>query len=351
MPVAQTAGAKALRRLQIGAELTTDPGVAVAATTRLRMSGTIEDQRTIVFPAEDIGVLSGVNRSYAAGYLGAITIEGEATFEQLGYIFQAGIEQTTSTTDTGTGTGYIYTYHLPILTPNSIQTYTIESGDNIQVEEMPYSFVKDFTLSGNAGEAWMVSANFVGREVNVSTDGGTSTTDVSGMPITSVEECIFSMTKLYIADDTDTTFSSTDLTTGLVSNTLLSAELKVTTGFQEVLTADGTMYFGFVKQVMPEIMLNITFEHNGSSIAEKVKWRANTGRSVRLTCYGSALAAAGRHTYKTLEIELTGAWEKFEKIDEQNGNDIVKGTMRCRYSVGAAKFGQFLIVNNLAALP
>lgn len=329
---------KALRRIQLGLESTGTPGTAVAATTVLRMTGTIEDQREVVFPAEEIGLLSGTDRQYTAKYLAAITTEGELTFEQAGYILGAGVQDSTATTDTGSG--YVYTYSLPTTAQRVPFTYTIEGGDDQEAEEMEYSFVKEFTLSGNAGEAWMVSANWAGRQVSTSTF--TPSTDA---PVPTVEEVLFSKTKLYI-DETSDTIGTTQK-----SNTLLAAELKVTTGFQEVPTANGELYFSFVKQVAPEVVLTITFEHDGVAAAEKAKWRAGTARLIRLQALGSALTSSGTYSNKTFRVDLAGKWEKFDKIDEQDGNDIIKATFRGRYNSTSALFGSFVVVNELSALP
>ena len=332
------AGVKALRRIQIGKESTGTPGTAVAATTVLRLSGTLEDQREIVFPPEDVGLLSGTDRQYIPKLAAAITTEGEATFEQVPYFYEAGVDNIAPTTDTGSG--YIYTYTLATTAQKAPRTYTIEGGDDNEAEEMEYSFVKEFTLSGNAGEAWMVSANWQGRQVSTSTF--TPSTDAA---IPTVEDMLFSKTILYIDESSDT------VGTTAKSNTLLSAELKVVTGFQEVYDAQGNLYFGFVKQVPPEVTLNITFEHDATSAAEKAKWRAGTARLLQLKTTGAALSSSGAYSTKTHIINLAGKWEKFEKIDEQDGNDIIKATFRARYNSTAALFGSIVVVNELSALP
>jgi len=185
------AGVKALRRIQLGIESTGTPGTAVAATTVLRMVGTLEDVREVQFPPEDVGLLSGTDRAYTQKLGAAITTEGVLTFEQSGYIFGAGVQDSTATTDTGSG--YIYTYTLATSAQNAPFTYTIEGGDDQAAEEAEYCFVKDLTLSGNAGEAWNVSANWFGRQVSTSTF--TPSTDAT---IPTVEDVLFSKTKLYI---------------------------------------------------------------------------------------------------------------------------------------------------------
>ena len=105
-------GIKALRKLLIGREASTDPGVEVDATTFLRMTGTMADTRERMFPEEDIGLLSGLDRSYVAKLGSELQIEGAATFEQLPYILEMGV-QTVSPAQDGAGSGYIYAYAFP----------------------------------------------------------------------------------------------------------------------------------------------------------------------------------------------------------------------------------------------
>lgn len=332
------AGVKALRKIQLGAE-TTAAGTAIAATTIWRGMGTIEDQREHVFVDEDIGYLSGVDRSYQPKLLAALSMGSTpATFEQLPHLFEAGI-RTDSPSQDGTGSGYIYQYTLPTTSANTIQTYTLEGGDNQEVEEMEYGFVESCTLEGSGGEALMMSAEWRGRQVTVSAFTG-------AISLPSVEEILFSKGKLYI-DDVDGTIGDTQK-----SNTLLNASLSITTGWVPVWTADGALYFTFAKQVMPEVVLNLTFEHDGTAAAEKVNWRAETPRLIRLLFEGSALSTAGTdYTYKTLIIDLAGKWESFDAIGDQDGNDIVSGTFRARYNSTAALFADIIVVNELSSLP
>jgi hypothetical protein len=328
-------GVKSLRRIQLGKETT--PGTSVAATTLWRGIGTIEDTLEVVHPEEDVGILGGTDRSYIPAVSGELEMEDtEATFEQLPYILEAGIDSQTPAQD-GAGTLYIYTYTVPTTTQGDWRTYTIEGGDDQQEEEMAYCFVKEFTLSGKAGEALMVSATWEGRQVAPSTFTGS-------LALPTVEEILFSKGKLFI--DGAATFPAT--TQRLL--TFLEMELKATTGLTSFKTGEGELYFSGVKRVMPEFVLDVTFEHDSTSVAEKAAWRAGTTRSVRLDFTGSA-GTGTTYSNKKLLIDMLGKWEKFEKIGENDGNDIVKGTLRCRYNGTAASAGRFIITNLLTALP
>jgi hypothetical protein len=329
---------KALRKLQLGREVTA--GTAVAATAIWRGMGAIEDQRETVFVAEDIGYLSGVDRTYVPKLLGALALDSvPATYEQLPHLLEMAIKAIGTGAADGTGSDKIYDYVLPTTAANTIKTYTIEGGDDQEVEEMEYSHAQDLSLDGKGGEALMMSATLRGRQVAVSAFTGS-------LAAPTVEEILFSKGKLYI-DTVASTFGST-----IKSNTLLDMGLKITTGWIPVWAADGQLYFSFVKSVGPEVVLSLTFEHDSIGAAEKAKWRAQTPSLIQLKFVGNAVQTAGTtYTTKTLIINLAGKWEKFSSLGEQDGNDTIQGTFRARYNATAAAFGNIVVVNELTAVP
>lgn len=331
-------GIRALRYIQMGVETTS--GTAVAATSRWRGKGTIEDRLEQKFVEEDIAYVSGVDRAYIPKQLAAISFdETEATFEQVPYIGSSGVKALDTGVQDGTGTDYIYAYTFPTTAVNTVKTRTIEGGDDQQEEEMEYSFVEAFKLTGKAEEALMMQADWLGRQVAPSTK-------TAALALPTVEDILFQKGKLYI-DAVSGTLGGTQK-----SNTFLGMELSVKTGWIPVFTGDGNLYFSFAKSTMPEIMLDITFEHDASSVSEKASWRAGTSRQIRIKFEGNTVATPGTtYSKKTLLIDLAGKWEKFDKLDEQNGNDIVKGSFRARYNATAALFANMTVVNELSALP
>lgn len=331
---------KPTRKIQIGQETTA--GTAVAATTIWRGTGSLEDTRQIVFPDEYSGYFPGVTRSYCPKYGAAIKLAGEATYEQLPYIFTSGVKAVTTGVADGGGTGKVYTYPFSTTSPNTFTTFTIEGGDGYEAEEAEYCFVQSFTLSGKAGESLMIDADLIGRQI-------LSTTYTAGLTLPTVEEILFNSGAIYI-----------DLVGGTIGGTLKSYTMYEfsmnvkRTGAIPTWTASGSagaMVFGSSKLAGPiDATLDVIFEHDATPIAEKAWYRGRYPRKIRLKFLGSALATAATYTNKTLQIDLSGIWEKFDKLDEIDGNDVVKGTMRIRYDTTAALGCQTIIVNNLATL-
>src|SRR5512146_1129189 len=155
-------GVKALRKLQFGRETTS--GTVAAATTIWRGEGVIEDTLLVVYPAEDIGYLSGVDRTYVPLKGAKLSLNSTpATFEQVCHILEMGLKTATPVQD-GAGSGYVRTYTAPTTAQNVIKSYTIEGGDDITAgqERMEYCFVTDFELAFKAGEALMLTASIEG---------------------------------------------------------------------------------------------------------------------------------------------------------------------------------------------
>lgn len=331
------AGIKPLRKIQIGKETT--PGTAVAATALWRGTGVLDDQREVTFVEEDVGYISGLDRTHVAKLLAAIQMDSTpATFEQLPYLFNAGIKGVAGSQD-GAGTDYIYTYALPTTSKNTIYNYTIEGGDDQQAEEIEHAFVEELSLTGKPGEALMMSANWLGRQASLASFTGS-------IAVPTVEDILFSMGKLWI-DAIGGTIGTT-----LVSNTFLGMDLKLKTGWVPVFGADGALYFSFAKLVEPELTIQLTFEHDSVGVARKADWRAQTARLFRVQFEGNTVGTPGTtYSKKTLRLDFASKIEKVDPLGDIDGNDVYTVNLRPRYNSTAAQFATFLVVNELSALP
>jgi len=220
-----------------------------------------------------------------------------------------------------------------------VQTYTIEGGDNNRYDEMEYSYVESFNLSGSSGEAVMVSAVWQGRQVQTC-----AVTTAATIP--TVEEVLFQKGKLYI-DVIGGTLGTTQKT-----NTWREFSLDVTTGWMNVPTGDGNTYFSFIKNSGPEITLDVVFEYDTTATAEIDFWRAGTARLIQLKFEGSALDTAGStYTCHTLIVNLAGKWESFSGLEDTDGNDTVTGTFRAGYDATAASYASIIIAQDQTVLP
>lgn len=331
-------GVKDFRKLQFGWE--TVAGTAVAATKVWRGMGTPEDQREVKFPEENVGLIADQDRAYVPFVLAGLELDAaEATYEQLIFLGNMAIKSITTGATDGSGTDKIYDFAAHYgATPNTIKTATIEGGDDQQAEEMEYCFVDKFKLEGKPKEAWKMSATILGRQLAPSTFTG-------ALALNAVEDILFAGTKLYI-DAIGGTFGTT-----LISSTLMGFSFEYKSGIVPVFAGDGQLYFSFHKFVKPEVKLDITFEHNASAVAEKAAWRALTSRLFEVKAEGSACATGGTlYQKKTVKLDICGKYTKFEKIDEIDGNDVIKASIKGLYNSTAAKFFNLVVVNEVSTL-
>lgn len=334
-----TSGIKSLRRIQLGREGT--PGTAVAATTKWRgMAIMPSDDQVKQMIEENIGFSSKTTRQITPKKFASLVFPATpATFQQIQHIMEAGIK-TVSPTQDGAGTGYHNTYPLPSGDANSTKTYTIEGGDNKITEEMEYAFVTEFELSGKINEPWMLTSTWHGRQTTVSSFTG-------ALSAPTISEMLFNKSKLYI-DDVGGTLGSTQIV-----NTWIGAKLKVITGLKAQFTGDGNLYFSFMDFVGARATLELDLLHNATTAAERVKYKSDTARQIRMLIEGNNLGTAGTtYSKETFRIDGAGLFTSFgPPNDENEGANVSKAVFEMAYDATAALFNNYLLVNELSSVP
>lgn len=321
-------GAFSANTIQLGREATAGTGVVATAKWRGPASD-IEDARVIYHPGkeESVGILAPTSRTYVGQHAALLSIpDTELTFEQAAHVFEAGIQTATA----GSAPNYARSYSYPVnATAKAIKTYTIETGNAIAGDayRMVYGFVEGFTLSGRVGEAWKIASNWRGR-----TKAANALTAALAIP--TVEEALFSKTKLYI--DAEAGSIGTTQKTGV----LLEASVQVTTGIVPVFSADGDLHFYQHKNIPPQITYSLTMEiEDGTAVAtERTAHQAQTVRLIRLLCDGSAAT-------KKLTIDIAGKHTSFGSYQNSSGNTTVQVSGEAKYSSVAALYFAIELIN------
>ncbi len=324
-------GTFSANQMQFGRETTAGTGVPATDIWR-GVAIDIEDASEIVSVEEQVGLLVPTDRSYIGKLAAKLAIpETELTFEQFPHVLEAGVKTVTPTGPTP----YVYTY-VPSLTttPNTLKPYTWETGNTVAGDgnEMAYSLVESFTLSGKQGEAWKVSSNWFGRQKVVAAMTGALVLDP-------VEVALFSKTKLYI-DAVGGTIGTTQKT-----GTLLEASIEVTTGAVPVFSGDGNLYFASHKIVLPKFEFTITMEleSGGQVAAQRAAKAAGTIQLFRLECPGSSAD-------RKLVVDFAGRYTTVGSYSNSDGNTTVQLSGEATYSSTAALFYSFVVTNLLATL-
>ena len=344
-----TQGVTSLEKTLIGVEASAG-GSTDTPTTHWRGMGKIKDRRETVFPPERVGKIGGTTRSYVPKTGGEVTLEADATYEQLCYIKNAAIYGTTSTTDAGSA--QVRTWNVQFNSTDPISTtdlYTlvVENGDNEEMERARFGFVREYTETGKQGEGLQVSATLPSQAP--STDTGF--TSVGDTDLNNPAQTILcSKVALSIDPSTDSAGSTAK------TETYLEHTFKHTTGWVELPARDGRTDFSSIKHIDDEMMLDITFEHNGVASAEKAAWRAQTERLIQLKFTGDAMSttdAGATYNSYTYIMNLWGKWMTFgaEGLEEQDGDNIYRGTFKVAYSASGANKAQFIIANESSVLP
>lgn len=335
-------GRRKLQKIQWGLETTA--GTAVAATALWRgLGNTLEDQQVVEEIEELIGVLDGADRTAVTQLMGGLELaETVATFEQFPYLPAMAYGGPVTGTADGAGTGKVYTTNIPTTAAPTIKSYTVETGDDAEAEEMEYSFCNQFTVKGAGGETAKMSGTLLGRRVLVSTF-------TASIAVPTVEDAITSKGKVYL-DAIGGTYGATQ-----VSNQILGFELNYEALWVPKFTMDGNLFFSLPVYAGHKVMGKLTFEHDTAvkrSGGAKSELVAQTAKKLRIDLIGATTATAGT-TYSTkhLIFDLPIKYTKAGVIDEQDGNDIVEMEFRSRYNVTAADQGKIIAVAELASLP
>jgi hypothetical protein len=329
-------GIKPFRKLQIGKEATA--GTAVAATTIWRGEGSLKDTRKIESVAEDTGYLISTLHTNTQNFEAGITLaETPATFEQLCYLLEGGVKKVTTGSADGSGSGKVYTYPIATTSAPTLQTFTVEGGDNQQEEVAEYCIVRNIKLSGRVNEAVRMSAEMVGRQV-------TASTFTAAVSLPTVEDILTNKGLVYI--DPTTTIGATQ-----ASQTITGFNLTLDCGMAPRYTIDGQKYFSHAHAAPAKGTLELTFEHNSTATTEKAAWRAETARAIRLKFTGSSFTTAGTaYSTKTLIVDCYGKYTDFSELGDEDGNNTVNATLELGYDSTAASAGQFIVVNSLTSL-
>ncbi|MEM7133431.1 MAG: hypothetical protein AAF702_44455 [Chloroflexota bacterium] len=318
--------------IQLGREVTA--GTAVAATEKWRGEfSMLVDNQAIETVEEQVGLYISPERTYTAWESAELQIPSTPlTYEQVPHVFEAGL---LTVTPTGAGP-YTYDYVVPVLTRPAIQPYTIEGGNaDIQGDnqEMPYSFVTSFRLSGTIKQSWMMESTWMGQRLVPSTL-------TPALPLLDVEQALFGNTQLFI-DPSGGTIGTTQL-----NGVLMQAEINCTnTGIQEVPTADGTNYYSQHKLVGPEMDFSLTFELEDTANAvdtARAAYRAQTPQLIQLLVPGTG----GR----SIRMRMTGRYTDFPSYTNDNGNTSVQIGGTVSYNSTDNLFFECQVINNRANL-
>lgn len=337
-------GRKQAQRLQFGKQTVFD--TAVPATTIWRGVGSaLDDQRKIEEIEEMIGIFGdGADRTAVTQLFGALELsETPLTFEQVQYIITMAWGGPTSGVADGVGSDKIYTTTIPTTTGATPTYYTVESGDDFEVEQMEGTVCTKHSFSGKIGETSKMSASLVGKQVARKAAGFTA-----ALAIPMVEEAVTTRGKVYL-DDVGGAYGTTQVGTIIVSHKV-DCEIK----WQPVFGMEGQLACKYFRYAGHKISGELTYMHDTAASGTggaKEFFRNQTAKLLRVDLSGNSVATGGTlYQTKRFIYDLPIKFTKASVLADQDGLDIVTMSYRSRYNVTAGNSGKFIVVNELATL-
>lgn len=337
-------GRKSLRKFQFGRE--TVNGTPVDATALWRgPAALLEDGREPEEIDEDVGVLGRTDRTVISALMGKIALpETTATFEQLQHLIANAFGGPVAGVADGPGSGRVYHTPIPTTTQPTDRAWSVEGGDDQEVEQATYAKVLKIALSGTSNKDVRVSAELMTREVTRRAAGFTGS-----VPLVATDSILFNLGRLYL-DPVASAYGTTQ-----VAKQWYGFKLTLEAMWEPIPTGDGALDYQQVAYTTHKITGEVTFLHDAQVIGasgEKANWRAQTPRRMQMRFDGPALTTAGT-TYQTkaLILNFPIKWKKFGTLGDQNETAVVTGTFFSKYNSVAGDAGNIIVVNELATLP
>jgi hypothetical protein len=335
-------GIKRLQKIQWGKETTA--GTAVPATALWRGSGNMpEDQRKINQVEENVGILTDTTRTNISSLQGKISLNSiTATFEQLQYLFVMAFGGPTTGAADGSGSDKIYTTNFPTTTLPTATPYTIEAGDNFEVERMEYALCTKLELSGDSGGEVKVNAELQGRQVQQYDTG------FALVSVPTVEDILFQKGKVYL-DAIGGAYGTTQ-----VANAIEGFKISMDVKWKFEFTADGNLYFTTANFTGYDISGELLYLHDsgvsGTSGAKSF-FRNQAKKLLRLDFSGNSVTTGGT-TYQTkhLILDLPIFFQKVGVLGDKDGTSTVSMGFNAAYDPTAGNAGKSIIVNEVATL-
>ena len=334
-----TPGIKELRSIRLKRETTS--GVKVIPRFLWRGAGDMpDDAREVMEIEEQIGIIGGSNRTVIPRLAGQISFAStEATFEQLSdLLLAAGLGTTTiggayQGTVLGAGSSCLQELVFPSSQTFPVVSYTIEAGNNVEAEVLPYAIVTSFSIGGAGGEPLRYSADWSARYTDRTNNSG-SFSAVGTIP--DVETILASRGSIWLSD------TPTDWGTGLVpAGNILSFEMSVESQWEWKYGVDsGTTYPYRAVLTSQAISGQFTFEHQidgtfgaAGTAGIKQRWRDQVAQLMQIEFVGGTIAnGSAGYTNKKLLIRLPIKYIQIGGLDDQNGNDIIQASWVSRYN-------------------
>lgn len=328
-------------KYQFGVESTA--GTAVAADTMLLADPKpLTPDRRPIYPPAAIGVRAESHTAKIYQYLVQDTLTmSHGYFQALPVLFSCGLvggvtpaEQTTSQAD------YLWDFDPALTGSNSLNSITLEEGDDTQAYETEYVMFERIRIAGtiaqDQGESPVtIEADYFGRQHSTASFTGS-------IDIPTAEWINAKLARLYI----DTSWAGVG---GTEKTALLRGfDIEILTGAHPKMLGSGNTYFDTHGQGLIAVTAALTLERSANSDAIWDAYRSQALQVVRLSIPGAQIGTGDTHT---LTIDIGGTFEEVIPMQsEDRGNNIDTAMLRGYYDPTGAKICQVQVTTNVSAI-
>lgn len=300
----------ALRKIQFAKETTRGTPVVTGMDLllgRLTMTPTL----TLYTPEdEERNSLALLHRRSIVGQQAALKYDGSVSFEQIINFLAMGLIGGVTPTIPGGGVlSRDWTFEPTLIALAAPDAFTFQYGDNQQAYQTVFAMASQLEFTYAIGEPVVLSAELFGRFPTKVTFGAAPTT-------VTIEDAISQKTVLTSA----ATWAG--IPGAVVSNTLISAVIRIPTGMTPVRFADGLLEFSDFHEQKWAADVELVFRHNASGVAEYDKYTDDGHRFFRLETTGTLIEGV---LNKLFRLDLAMRYtEAPELLGEQDGLDVIR---------------------------
>lgn len=329
---------------QYGKEVITTHGTSVPATgifAGAAIKGVPVDRKP-TFIEDALGVRAASARAVVYETLVEDTLTfPQCYFQALPAILSCGLKGGVTATEVTPAAGdYLWTHTPSMTASNTLDSLTLESGDDTQEYETEYVMFKNIKIKGDIDQGGgdspvSVEAAYFARQMTPSTK--TPALSLPAMTTMNAKNALLYKDPLWANKGTTA-----------IAATLRGFEFEIMTGVHPKFMGSADKFFTMHGEDRIGGMLTLLLEHGTSAQAFYTDWQAETAKAYAIKIVGPVIGAGTPHS---LNMFLWGAVESVIPLSsESNGNNLTAVVIHGMYGITGAQILDVLLTTTMMTM-